>query len=145
MKVTWTANRKTLGLVVPREFEASLSKMMEKAEKNNAGFVTITIENVRKPRTTGEGSQSHHLNGHIQQIAQETGNPFEVVKLEVKVRAVEMGYPILVKEDGSVQKDLYGRVMGISEADSSIQECAILIEATHMIASELGIILKETE
>ena len=56
-----------------------------------------------------------------------------------------MEYPMLIREDGSVQKDLWGRIMGISEADSSTEECAILIEATHMIASELGIILKETE
>jgi hypothetical protein len=39
--------------------------------------------------------------------------------------------------------DIYGRVMGISEADSSTKECAILIETTHMLASEVGIVLQE--
>jgi hypothetical protein len=35
--------------------------------------------------------------------------------------------------------------MGISESDSSVEECAILIEAAHMLAAELGIVLEESE
>jgi hypothetical protein len=107
-------------------------------------YVTLTIETPKKSRTTGDGSQSHHLNGHIRQICEETGNDFEVVKLEVKYRAIVfLGYPIEQKPDGTQAMDLWGRPRGISEADSSTEECAKLIEMVHVLASELGIILKE--
>ena len=143
--VSWTAHIKTIAVIIPKRFREAFQKLVQKSERFHNGFVTITISLPHKPRSTGYRSQNHHLNGHIQQIASETGNPSEVIKLEAKVRAVDMEYPMLIREDGSVQKDLWGRIMGISEADSSTEECAILIEATHMIASELGIILKETE
>ena len=40
-----------------------------------------------------------------------------------------------------VVTDWYGNPRGISEADSSVSECAILIECAMMLASELGIIV----
>lgn len=143
MKVSWTCDRQTIAIIAPRDKRADYKQVVDLADKKHGGFVTVTIETPRKPRTTGDGSQSHHINGHIQQIAQETGNPFEVIKLEVKYRAIGMGYPILYRPDGQPQRDLWGREMGISEADSSTSDCAILIEASHIIASELGIILQE--
>jgi hypothetical protein len=130
-------------LVAPRNLRDKLKDILGLSERKHNGYVTVTIETPRKPRTTGDKSQSHHLNGHIQQIAESTGMPFESIKLEVKCRAVGMGYPMLANEDGTIRTDIYGRVMGISEADSSTKECAILIETTHMLASELGIILQE--
>ena len=77
-------------------------------------------------------------------FAKRPGNDFDVVKLEVKYRAVVfMGYPILMKADGTQAVDIWGRPKGIGESDSSVEECALLIEAVHILASELGIILKE--
>ena len=107
-------------------------------------YVTLTVETPKKPRSTGDGSQNHHLNGHIRQISEETGNEPEVVKLEVKYRAVVfLGYPIEKRPDGSDSTDIWGRPKGISESDSSVEECAKLIEIVHVLASELGIILRE--
>ena len=107
-------------------------------------YVTLTVEVPRKPRSTGAGSQNHHLNGHIRQISEETGNDPEVVKLEVKYRAVVfLGYPVEKSPDGSDALDIWGRPMGMSEADSSVEECAKLIEIVHALASELGIKLRE--
>ena len=143
MKLSWTCHQDSIGLVAPRNMKDRLRDILSLSETKHNGYVTVTIETPRKPRTTGDRSQSHHLNGHIQQIAEFTGMPFELIKLEVKCRAVGMGYPMLVKPDGTVQMDIYGRVMGISEADSSTKECAILIETTHMLASEVGIVLQE--
>ncbi len=111
----------------------------------HAGYCTITLDTPHKPRTTGERSQNRHLNGHVQQIAQETGNDFEVVKLAVKYKAISMGYPIMYGADGKPVKDIFGNVTGISEADSSTEQCAILIEAVHMVAAEAEVFLKETD
>jgi hypothetical protein len=144
MKTEWTAERSTLAMLIPNKLKAQVKDIFSLADKRDNGFVTIRIGNVHRPRTTGERSQNHHINGHIQQIATETGNPFDVVKLEVKHRAIDMGYPML-EQNGEVRMDLYGRPMGISESDSSVEECAILIEAAHMLAAELGIVLEESE
>ena len=123
----------------------NLTEMWEeackKAFKRNV-FVEVIIRPERKLRSTGDKSQSHCINGFIQQICKETGNEFQDVKEYIKSKAVAMGYPMLMK-DGKVVVNPYGEPKGISEADSSIEECSLLIEQAHMLASEYGIELKE--
>lgn len=143
LKITWTCSQESLAIDAPLNLKSKLEELLSFSKKSHNGYITITVETPRKPRTTGFRSQSHHLNGHIQTIAEETGMPFELLKLEAKCRAVVLGYPLLLASDGKVKVDIYGRAMGISEADSSTQECALLIEAVHMLAAELGILLQE--
>lgn len=88
------------------------------------------------------------LNWIVQKICQETGQDFKTTKEYIKSRAVEMGYPMLTRKKvgaGGVTEevvtDWYGNPRGISEADSSVSECAILIDCAMMVASELGICL----
>lgn len=100
------------------------------------GVVAVRVSAPRKRRTTGERSQSHHLNGHIQTIAMETGNDFDAVKTVVKLRAISMGYPF---------KTYQGITVPQSEADASTVECALLIDAVHQLAAEEGITLVEYE
>ena len=116
----------------------------QKASKKGV-MVEVTIEPQRKTRTTGEHSQGNHLNGHIQQICAETGNTFDVVKDYVKQQAISMGYPIKKNLKGDYVINPYGYPVGISEAESSTKECGYLIDAVHILASELGITLKESE
>ena len=108
----------------------------------------VSLESPFRPRTTGQKSQNHAINGIIQQICIETGQEFASTKEYIKSRAVEMGYPMLTKKvmkNGQIVEevvtDWYGNPRGISEADSSVEECAILIECAIMVASELGITL----
>ena len=123
-------NTDPLTIEYPAGYKQGLEKL---AQKDSLVF---KIAPPRKLRTTGERSQNHHLNGHIQQICIETGNDFAAVKAVIKQMAVSMGYPF---------RTFRGMVIPYSEAESSVQECAILIEAVHMLAAELGINLKETE
>ena len=116
------------------EYPAGYKWELEKLAQKDS--LTIKIAPPRKLRSTGERSQNHHLNGHIQQICVETGNDFAAVKAVVKQMAVSMGYPF---------RTFRGMVVPYSESEASVQECAILIEAVHMLAAELGINLKETE
>ena len=89
----------------------------------------------KRPRTTGKESQNHHLNGHIMQICNETGNDYDAVKNCVKMLAVEqMGYPY---------KTVAGHILPQPESQSSTEECAKLIEAAHVLAADLGRILQE--
>lgn len=128
-------------LISPSDIQ-TLFPEIEECARTCKGRVHILVEPEKRIRSTGPGSQGHHLNGHIQQIAMFTGQPFEDIKKYVKQRAIDMGYPML-KRLGQPVVDLWGQPVGISEADSTTAECALLIEQTHILASELGIILRE--
>ena len=113
----------------------NIKRELRKCRDKHNDYVLVTIQPPRKPRTTGEHSQNHHLNGHIMQICNETGNSYDVIKYCVKMIAVEqMGYPY---------KTIAGHILPQPESQSSTDECAKLIEAAHVLAAELGIILQE--
>lgn len=109
----------------------------------------VTIESPFRPRTVGEGSQNRAINGIVQQICVETGQDFQSTKEYIKSKAVEMGYPMLTRKvlrNGKAEEepvlDWYGNPRGISEADSSVEQCSILIECAIQTATELGITLQ---
>ena len=113
----------------------AIRRELTKCRDKHNDYVLVTIASPKRPRTTGDGSQNHHLNGHIMQICAETGNDYDAVKNAVKMIAVEqMGYPYT---------DFHGVITPKSESESSTDECAKLIEAAHILAADLGIILKE--
>lgn len=123
--------------VPPRDNGASenIRRELRKCRDKYGDFVLVTIEPPKKPRTTGAHSQNHHLNGHIIQICNVTGSSYNAVKDEVKRIAVEnMGYPYEI---------VNGHIHPKGESESSTDECAKLIEAAHVLAAELGIILQE--
>ena len=113
--------------------EAIKHELTKCRDKHN-DYVLVTIQPPKRPRTTGDKSQNHMLNGNIMQICNETGNDYDTVKLAVKMIAVEqLGYPY---------KTIAGNVIPLRERESSTIECSKLIEASFMLAADLGIILK---
>ncbi len=113
----------------------AIGRELEKIRDRHNDYALVTIEPPKRSRTTGEGSQNHHLNGHIMQICNATGNDYDFVKTAVKMKAVEnMGYPYM---------EFAGVIVPKPERESSTDECAKLIEAAHVIAAEYGIILQE--
>ena len=113
----------------------NIKRELGKCRDKNNGYVLVTLQPPKRPRTTGADSQNHHLNGHIMQICAETGNDYDAVKGAVKMLAVEsMGYPY---------KTIGGQIVPQRERDCSTDECALLIEAAHVLAADLGIILQE--
>ena len=121
----------------PADLGASeiIKRELRKCRDKHNDFVLVTLQPPKRPRTTGEASQNHHLNGHIMQICNETGNDYESVKNAVKMIAVEdMGYPY---------NTIGGHIIPQRERDCSTDECAKLIEAAHLLAADLGIILQE--
>ena len=97
----------------------------------------VTVKLLSKPRTTGWRSQNHHINGHCQQIAMETGNSFSAVKERMKELAIDRGYPIETLPDGTVKPR--------SEADVDTIQAAALIDTIDQFAAEWGIALIEEE
>lgn len=114
---------------------ANIKHELRKCRDKYNDYVLVTLQPPKKPRTTGEGSQNHHLNGHIMQISNATGQDYETIKYCVKMIAVEqMGYPY---------KTIAGHIVPQPESESSTDECALLIEAAHILAAQLSIILQE--
>ena len=113
----------------------NIKRELRKCCDKHNDYVLVTMQPPKKPRTTGKESQNHHLNGHIMQICAETGNDYDAVKDAVKMLAAStMGYPY---------KTIGGQIVPQRERDASVDECALLIEAAHVLAADLGIILQE--
>ena len=113
----------------------NIKRELRKCRDKHNDYVLVTMQPPKKPRTTGKESQNHHLNGHIMQICAETGNDYDAVKDAVKMLAAStMGYPY---------KTIGGQIVPQRERDASVDECALLIEAAHVLAADLGIILQE--
>jgi hypothetical protein len=122
---------------VPQDemLQTMLINVLSAIKSKHNDYAQVTIKTPRKPRTTGFKSQNHHLNGHIVQICNHTGNSYSAIKDYIKLRAVEeLGYPYEI---------IKGKLIPKPESDSSTEECALLIEATHIVAAEEGIILRE--
>lgn len=114
---------------------ANIKHELRKCRDKHNDYVLVTLQPPKKLRTTGEGSQNHHLNGHIMQICNETQNSYNAVKDEIKrIATEEMGYPY---------EEINRHIHPIGESESSTDECAKLIEAAHVLAADLGIILQE--
>ncbi len=115
--------------------QEAIKRELRKCRDKHNRFVLLTLQPPKRPRTTGKGSQNHHLNGHIIQICNETGNSYDAIKYCVKMLAVEeMGYPYEIID---------GHIWPKAEHESSTDECALLIEAAHVWAAQHGIILQE--
>ena len=117
------------------ELQEAIRKVLRSCKEKNNDYVSVTLARPYSPRTTGPKSQNHHLNGHIMQICERTGNDYETIKYCVKMIAVEqMGYPFTT---------VAGHVWPKRESDCNTEECAKLIEASHVLAAQMGIILRE--
>ena len=88
-----------------------------------------------KLRTTGEKSQSHRLNGFIQQICEATGNDFDAVKDYLKRKAIGRGLRYETAPDGVL--------VPISETRMTTIEIGYVIAEAEQLAAEEGIWLYE--
>ena len=135
LKRVTIAGRIALEPPADKAADANIKHELRKCRDKHGDYVLVTMQPPKRPRTTGEGSQNHHLNGHILQICNETGNDYDSVKDAIKMIAVEnMGYPY---------KTIGKKIVPLRERESSTDECAKLIEAAHLLAADLGIILQE--
>ena len=124
---------------LPQEPEllTAMVNLLTTCRDKKSDFVNVTLDVPHAPRTTGDHSQNHHLNGHIMQICNITGNDYDTIKYCIKMTAVEqMGYPYT---------EIAGHILPKRERDCDTAECAKLIEAAHYLAATLGIVLQETE
>ena len=139
MEIKITLKRKDLKghicFEAPIENQEALRRVLRVCRDKYNDYVSCTFSPPYKPRTTGEGSQNHHLNGHIMQICNETGNDYETIKYCVKMIAVE--------QFGFSFTEIAGHIVPKRERDSNTEECGKMIEAAHYLAAQLSIVLRE--
>lgn len=137
-----TGSPESMAFTVPASRRVEYRELVLKAQPLDR--FDIMLSTPRKKRSTGPWSQNHHLNGHCVQIANSTGQDFEAVKLYVKRAAIARGLPLKLKPDGDVLLSIVdGEPVPISEADMDTIQCGWCIEEAHILAAELGIILRE--
>ena len=138
-----TGRADLISFEIPTDYRQEYAMLVKQAiEKGD--YWRVTLEPWKAKRSTGEKSQNHHLNGHIQQIAAETGNDLADVKLFVKRAAMKEGLPAKTRPDGSIVYSLTdGEPMPISESDMDTKQCYWCIEVCHLVAAEFGITLRE--
>jgi hypothetical protein len=136
--MTFTARREAINTAaVPPTCYEGLAQLFERATRTRGGYVTVTVELPRRPRSTGPRSQNHAINGYCQQIAADTDAGFDAVKSHMKQLAIGRGYPFTTLPDDSAAPK--------SEADISVEEAAVLIDTIKQFADEYGIRLVESE
>ena len=137
-----TGSASIVSFEIPRIYEPAYRELIRKAPEPYKLDLIISIPS--KKRSTGRYSQNAHFNGHVQQIAQFTGNDFEDVKLYVKRKALKRGLRFKTRENGDIIYSLVDmEPLPISESEMTTEECAWCIEEAHALAAEFGIALVE--
>ncbi|MFA5130467.1 MAG: hypothetical protein WC477_06180 [Patescibacteria group bacterium] len=137
-----TGKRLVVAFEIPATREVEYAALILKGQPSD--LYDVTISTLRRKRTTGWKSQNHRLNSHVMQIANETGQPFEDVKLFVKRRAIARGLPLMTRPNGDIVYSLTDKEpLAMSEADMDTVQCGYVIDEINILAGELGIVLRE--
>lgn len=123
------------GIKIPDEYRQSFENMIKYCNEKRGGYMRLVLSPPFKHRSTGERSQNHHINGHCQQIANETGEDFDVIKMHAKRMAIKRGYPVKI--------NIFGETVPLSETEIDTEQAGYLIESLHEIAAFLDIRLQE--
>lgn len=123
-----------LEVVIPAAQAGILLGLSERADAKAGGYLSMTFELPRRPRSTGPDSQNNRANGFMRQIAQATGNDFAAIEAACKLAALDEGYPI---------EEVCGQWVAKSQAALTVEECGRFIATIERIAAEQGIHLEE--
>lgn len=123
---------------VPAGFLAQYESILEQALKGD-GMIKVTVTPNYKGRTLRENAYLHVL---CKRLAEMAGGTAEQIKEMAKSRAVELGYPMAKDKKGIPLIGEFG-ICGMPSREATIAECALLIEAVHMLAAEHGYFLED--
>ena len=126
------------GLVVFEVPLADRDYFWQQIQESGKEYWNVTVTPWYKRRTTGKRSQNHHFHGHCRQIAVATGNRMKDVEEYVIQQALDLGYPEVVNP-------LTHRLTAKDQTEATTVEFALLIEAAHLVAAELQIVLIERD
>ena len=104
--MTFTARRAVIAeAFVPTGLLGEWQQLAERSDKRHAGYVTVTVDTPRRPRTTGERSQNSRHWGHCSDIAEQLSKPERVytkrdIDTALRRMAVRDGLPTQIGVDG---------------------------------------------
>ena len=123
------------GLKIPDDYKQTFNDMIKYCNEKRGGYMRLILSPPFKHRSTGENSQNHHINGHVTQISNYTGEDFDYIKNYAKRKAIKRGYPVKVTK--------LGETVTVSETEIDSTQAGYLIDTLHEIADFLDIKLKE--
>jgi len=135
LKRLFTNSDGVLAFSIPLSLQKYLGDVLKQGKEKNGDWYKVTVTVPGRPRSTGEKSQNHRINGFIQQIAIETGNNFDQLEMYFKQEAISEGWPYDTLPSGAM--------MPKSEADATVEDAAVLIAVIERFAAEWGIPLQE--
>jgi hypothetical protein len=124
----------------PPGYEEEYRSVASEAMNLCDGMVLVTVVPKPRGRTVKENSYLHLL---IKRMASVSGIGLDSVKEYVKSRAVAIGYPPKTDEKGGPIRTEGGDVLGKDSHLATVEECALLIEACHIVAGEWGFTLED--
>lgn len=131
----FTVTGNILELTIPDQFRDLVFSRLSTLKTQQ---VRVTLKKPGRPRTTGERSQNHAINGYCAQIAKETGQDFDTVKMAMKKMAIGRGYPFRTEK-------LTGEVIPFSETEINTVQAGYLIDTIYQFATEYEIRLMNYE
>jgi len=118
--------------------KAVVKSLVDKVNKDYGDYIKLEMSPPYRARTTGKASQNAHIWGHIQQIAEFTGNEVDDIEDYIKQNAIKRGYPYKINK-------MTGQIKPCSMTEIDTVQAGYLIEELHKLASELEINLDEGE
>ena len=124
----------------------ALKQLLDLCERKHNSYVSLSFSVPYRKRTSGRHSQNSAIHGYAQCIAEYTGEEMERIKLYCKKRAIRRGYPVKKDEQGNIIiSKLDGEPIPESSGKVNTVEAGYLIEELQQLASELSIILPQTQ
>jgi hypothetical protein len=125
-----------LSITLPPYLLDPASILITQSRERWGGYLSLTLDRPKKPRTTGPKSQCAHLHGHLQTIAQYTGHSMGEIKYIMKADCNTWPYKTI--SIGGKWADI---PVSESEVDTVVESAAI--EWCHVTAAEIGCTLIE--
>ena len=120
---------------VPADYRQPLIVLLKKCAAKSSGYVTLTLDAPKRPRTTGERSQNSALWGWCSDIAEQLDYTPDQVKAAMCRMAVSEGYPTTLSIDG-VEEPMPTRY-------ASIEQMSVILSVIVRFADENSLYLTE--
>lgn len=127
-----------IGFEYPREYDAAIELLLDHIREIKTDSLRVEISKVKRPRSTGRGSQNNHVWGHCTDIAAQLDDYNEnEIEEAMKRMAVSEGYPTKMSVDGAEVPKPF--------RDASIEEAKILLDVIHRFADIHNLYLTEND
>lgn len=123
-------------ITVPAAYVEELKKYRKQAR-----FIRVAIAPVFEVRTQ---QQNAYFHAKINEISRATGVDRDELKQEIKMLAMELGYPPATDSVGDLVVDDSGMIIAKPTSQATIEEMKIAIEALYIWCNDKGVDISTT-